>query len=442
MKCKDKDGDSETQEELVNLADMIPNLVSVHRNMMYRGSGKLLATSPTKAYSSKVLGFQHYNADDADNKNNNGQGSETNKKQEGHVAANVNANSNNDSGADGDGKDGTQSLQMGGPTPRKKGPSAALAGGDSIIPMPNTTNVDDTEAGFACRRGSQDVADHDTRPGTGTGADANNASNSKTTAEDKNDPQPCASPDFPRILIPERNNEFKSATGCTNASDFIVRCLIARLRSGVTVVKHAHSRWAKSQMRTLFVQEDGRSLTWCPPIVGERMTQASTSSSSKSKSASKNVPNLDLRNCSEVRHAWTTDPTHVNFTGTKVLRFKCEAENAHKSFSLIFPDRTVDLTCMTADQCRVLMEGFSALCYRLQMAHPRSPSFTASVLSVSSKADSKKNKKLSSSKKKGSKAGQDNKSTSFDDKGTASETMTTKSGVDAKAVVPSAEFGH
>jgi hypothetical protein len=51
-----------------------------------------------------------------------------------------------------------------------------------------------------------------------------------------------------------------------------------------------------------------------------------------------------------------------------VLRNKCEPENAHKSFSLIFPERTVDLTAITADQCRVLMEGFSALIYRLQVA--------------------------------------------------------------------------
>lgn len=69
-----------------------------------------------------------------------------------------------------------------------------------------------------------------------------------------------------------------------------------------------------------------------------------------------------------MRHAWTPDPLNSSFTGTAVLRNKCEPENAHKSFSLIFPERTVDLTAITADQCRVLMEGFSALIYRLQVA--------------------------------------------------------------------------
>lgn len=42
---------------------------------------------------------------------------------------------------------------------------------------------------------------------------------------------------------------FKPATGCTNASDFIVRCFVARLRSGITVVKHGRSRWCKSRLR-------------------------------------------------------------------------------------------------------------------------------------------------------------------------------------------------
>ena len=57
------------------------------------------------------------------------------------------------------------------------------------------------------------------------------------------------------------------------------------------------------------------------------------------------------------------------YTGTPILRQKCEAANAHKSFALIFAKRTVDITSVTADQCKVLMEGFSALCFRLQVAN-------------------------------------------------------------------------
>jgi hypothetical protein len=57
------------------------------------------------------------------------------------------------------------------------------------------------------------------------------------------------------------------------------------------------------------------------------------------------------------------------YTGTPILRQKCEAANAHKSFALIFKTRTVDITAVTADQCKVLMEGFSALCFRLQVAN-------------------------------------------------------------------------
>jgi hypothetical protein len=157
------------------------------------------------------------------------------------------------------------------------------------------------------------------------------------------------------VLMPMYLPTFKPATGCTNASDFIVRCFVARLRSGITVVKHGRSRWCKSRLRILHVHPDGRSLSW-KPAEGE-------------PSSSKRPPKLDLSSCTEVRHAWSPDPQNPMYTGTSVLRLKCEAANAHKSFALIFPTRTVDITAVTADQCKVLMEGFSALCFRLQVAN-------------------------------------------------------------------------
>lgn len=148
---------------------------------------------------------------------------------------------------------------------------------------------------------------------------------------------------------------FKPATGCTNASDFIVRCFVARLRSGITVVKHGRSRWCKSRLRVLHIHPDGRSLSW-KPAEGE-------------PASSRRPPKLDLSTCLEVRHAWSPDPQNPMYTGTQILRQKCEAANAHKSFALIFKSRTVDITAVTADQCKVLMEGFSALCFRLQVAN-------------------------------------------------------------------------
>ncbi|KAL3779532.1 hypothetical protein ACHAW5_001006 [Stephanodiscus triporus] len=156
------------------------------------------------------------------------------------------------------------------------------------------------------------------------------------------------------VRMPMLLSTFKPATGCTNASDFVVRCFVARLRSGITVVKHGRSRWCKSRLRVLHVHPDGRSLSW-KPALGE-------------PSSGKRPPKLDLTTCREVRHAWSPDPDNPMFTGTPILRQKCEAANAHKSFALIFPKRTVDITAVTADQCKVLMEGFSALCFRLQVA--------------------------------------------------------------------------
>ncbi|KAL7544396.1 hypothetical protein ACHAWF_007774 [Thalassiosira exigua] len=156
------------------------------------------------------------------------------------------------------------------------------------------------------------------------------------------------------VRMPMLLPHFKPATGCTNASDFVVRCFVARLRSGITVVKHGRSRWCKSRLRVLHVHPDGRSLSW-KPALGE-------------PSSGKRPPKLDLTSCREVRHAWSPDPDNPMFTGTPILRQKCEAANAHKSFALVFPKRTVDITAVTADQCKVLMEGFSALCFRLQVA--------------------------------------------------------------------------
>ena len=157
------------------------------------------------------------------------------------------------------------------------------------------------------------------------------------------------------VRMPMYLPTFKPATGCTNASDFIVRCFVARLRSGITVVKHGRSRWCKSRLRILHIHSDGRSLSW-KPAQGE-------------PTSSKRPPKLDLTTCLEVRHAWSPDPQNPMYTGTPILRRKCEAENAHKSFALIFPKRTVDITAITADQCKVLMEGFSALCFRLQVSN-------------------------------------------------------------------------
>ena len=109
---------------------------------------------------------------------------------------------------------------------------------------------------------------------------------------------------------------FRPATGCTNASDFIVRCFVARLRSGITVVKHGRSKWCKSRLRILHVHPDGKSLSW-KPALGE-------------PTSSKKPPKLDLSSCLEVRHAWSDDPANSNYTGTPILRAKCETLNAHK----------------------------------------------------------------------------------------------------------------
>jgi len=334
------DNDSDINEDLSNLAEVIPGLVSIHRTMMYQGSSNVLS-SPNKAYSSKVLGSVHNLS------------SPTSSKKER-------------------------------PENEKESRSIEITRSPDAVDMPPKQGLakveeDENEDKSVALRGSLAALNlvHggvEIIPPSDAGGLASRRVSIEDIPED-HDQEPCASPlkslNVNRVIIPENSKFFKPATGCRDASDFIVRCIVARLRSGITVVKHAHSRWAKSQLRTFTIHEDGRSLTWNPAIAERKAGSSGSSVGAIAKANKKrSVPKLDLRECFEVRHAWTTDPNNPNFTGTKVLRLKCEPENAHKSFSLMFADRTVDITAMTADQCRVLMEGFSALCYRLQMAMP------------------------------------------------------------------------
>ena len=153
---------------------------------------------------------------------------------------------------------------------------------------------------------------------------------------------------------------FIPAANCTNASDFSVRCFVARLRCGITVIKHNRARWSRSTSRELILLPDGKNLSWKPVEGGEEH---------KGKR-----PQLDLTKCKEVRHAWSRDPETRKLCGTNILRKKLKDENtAARSLSLIFANRTLDMTASSADSCKVLMEGFSALCYRLQLEKLQNP---------------------------------------------------------------------
>jgi hypothetical protein len=149
--------------------------------------------------------------------------------------------------------------------------------------------------------------------------------------------------------------KFTPAVGCTNASDFLVRCFAARLRAGITVIKHNRSRWSKSQLRTLFLLPDGKTLSW-------RNAEGDNLKGGKAKR-----PKLDLIRCVEVRHAWSRDPSTKKQTGTAVMRKRCKDGLASRSYALIFNKRTLDMTALTTDQCKLLMEGFTALCFRLHL---------------------------------------------------------------------------
>jgi len=150
-------------------------------------------------------------------------------------------------------------------------------------------------------------------------------------------------------------SEFIPAKGCTDSSDFLVKCFVARLRTGILVTKYGRSNWSGSCRRVLHIHSNGQSLSW------KRVKDDPSISY-------KEPPKLDLATCLEVRHAASPDPLDPIINGTPILRSKCKARDAFKSFALVFPTRTVDITAVSEDQCKVLMQGFSALCFRIQLS--------------------------------------------------------------------------
>ena len=156
---------------------------------------------------------------------------------------------------------------------------------------------------------------------------------------------------------------FRPAVGCIQATDFLIRCFIARLRSGIMVYKHNRSRFTKCPRPCrLFLDysKDRQTMLVCKPT-----TKKEDTADADGAGAGYQTKRLNLLECREVRLALSADSSSPRFTGTAVLRQKCDATDAHKSFSLVFGHRTLDISAMTQDQCRMLTEGFSALCYRL-----------------------------------------------------------------------------
>ncbi|GFH53353.1 hypothetical protein CTEN210_09829 [Chaetoceros tenuissimus] len=149
---------------------------------------------------------------------------------------------------------------------------------------------------------------------------------------------------------------FIPAEGCTDASDYLVRSFVARLKNGFKVKKYGRSKYCRrgGKERILCLHDDGISLTF---------------KGTHGENTIGNLPQLDLRRCKEVRLGKSVDPLHPECFGTPLLRQKCEHEaELQKSFSLIFPHRTLDITASDPDQYTVLIHGFSALCYRIQLA--------------------------------------------------------------------------
>lgn len=203
----------ESEEDLSNLADIVPGLVGMHKSLQsHFGSGF------KKAYSSKALEkhgcvkiigevFSVEVTDDkpigekttaaaAENKNNNEQVVEDNTE-----------------------------IKIGEMVEHQP-IGAEFAPEDPVVGQLHLREVDNTDAVSGHSAGSISEGD-------GSGYEESTTFRSIMASQ---------------VVIPETDS-FTPATGCRDASDFIVRCFVARLRSGITVIKHGRSRWCSSKLR-------------------------------------------------------------------------------------------------------------------------------------------------------------------------------------------------
>eukprot|EP00566_Odontella_aurita_P006996 CAMPEP_0113561780 /NCGR_PEP_ID=MMETSP0015_2-20120614/20163_1 /TAXON_ID=2838 /ORGANISM="Odontella" /LENGTH=742 /DNA_ID=CAMNT_0000463607 /DNA_START=175 /DNA_END=2406 /DNA_ORIENTATION=- /assembly_acc=CAM_ASM_000160 len=183
------------------------------------------------------------------------------------------------------------------------------------------------------------------------------------------------------VRMPMYLPTFKPATGCTNASDF---------KSDASLLASAQASLLSSM-----ADRGGASPAFAYSMftpTGGPYVETGAGGAVQLKKAPKTGPEHVPGGKARVE----PDPLNPMFTGTHILRQKCEAANAHKSFALVFPKRTVDITAVTADQCKVLMEGFSALCFRLQVANLAGRSVTGAPGAPNEKKGSRGGKSVQS----------------------------------------------
>lgn len=121
-------------------------------------------------------------------------------------------------------------------------------------------------------------------------------------------------------------------------SDEAKRHVIATLSSDQGLKLLKHGRNGKTTTKMLYSTEDSfQTLTWGKTV-------------------------YDLRNMQEVRKGTEADPAHPGRTGTSDLRRAKKATGAlDRSFSLLFPERSLDFTAGTKEESEQLVMGFRSL---------------------------------------------------------------------------------
>jgi len=125
------------------------------------------------------------------------------------------------------------------------------------------------------------------------------------------------------------------------------------LKDGILVIKH--DRNGNSRLRVLYCDENCETLTWKVPSGFEAIAK------SRVKKTEEPRPVLKLMDLLQVRPANSPDDNEPGKQGTKVMRKACRKDLLYLSFSLIFPDRSIDITCQSFDQLEFIMPGFAVL---------------------------------------------------------------------------------
>lgn len=137
--------------------------------------------------------------------------------------------------------------------------------------------------------------------------------------------------------------ESASSTGVTIDRNLMLEGFVESLRKGIYVTKYGSH--GSPRKRKLFIDDTATAIFWT--------NEDGTPSRNNGKK-------FRISEIKEIR--WGVDPDPLEkekgLAGTQILRDTCRWEDAPLAFSIVWPERTLDLRCFTALECKYMIHCF------------------------------------------------------------------------------------